>query len=61
MTTFLIRNKRLGGTKFHEVTRGAYKRIQRMNNVTGSLPTRTETMYVDGMPVKTLTLLNDGL
>ena len=56
MTLFYVKNERIEDNDFYAVTRKMYKLTARKNSEQG-LPFRTGVEYVDGVPVKKLTLL----
>ena len=56
MTLFYVKNERLDDTGFHAISRKTYKLTARKNSEQG-LPFRTGVEYVDGVPVKKITLL----
>lgn len=56
MTRFYVKNERMEDTEFHAVSRKTYKLTAKKNSEQG-LPFRTGTEYVDGIPVKKITLL----
>jgi len=58
VTKFFVRNLRPEGDgKFRPVSREIYKSTARGNNKINAHPIRVETSYIDGEPVKRLSML----
>ena len=55
-TIFEIKDERAGDTNFSAVTRWYYKRLIRAIDRRG-IPFRVGTLYVNGYPIKQLTIL----
>ena len=56
MTQFFIQDNRPSSQSLNRVTRTVYKHCARVTDRAG-LPYRVATIYVDGIPTKTITLL----